>query len=153
MSLGSNFIQFFKKVTCKFGASIFPIAIKSFFQYNAWAVPCNNVIECDGGKDENDCDTPSWHRWIALMSILSFFVLLFILFLKFKLKENNENPEFPLQPIESQYKRQDSQDSLDRNSRALLVLRLQDGGKEEANKVYNQIYKEEQHQSWHLKVI
>ena len=101
-------------------------------------MPCNNVIECDGGKDENDCDTPSWHRWIALTSILLFFVILFISFLKSKLKENNENPEFPLQPIESQYV------SLDRKSRALLVLKLQDGGKEEANKVYNQIYKEEQ---------
>ena len=138
MSFGSDFVPFFKKVTCKSGASIFPIAIKSFFQYNAWAVPCNNVIECDGGKDENDCDTPSWHRWIALTSILLFFVILFISFLKSKLKENNENPEFPLQPIESQYV------SLDRKSRALLVLKLQDGGKEEANKVYNQIYKEEQ---------
>ena len=108
------------------------------------------MIECDTEEDEAICNTPNWHRWIAITSILLFFITLFFSALKFKFKwkkkEGKREPDCTLQPIHCQYF------SLDQEYRALLVLRLEAGGREEAIKVYNQIHKEEFHQTWHLKV-
>ena len=122
------------------------------FQYNAWAIPCNNVIECDNGEDEKFCDTPNWHRWVAISAILLFFITLFFTFLKYKFnlkvkkKKKKKEPDFNMIPLHCQYF------SLDKEYRALLVLRLKDGGRKEAMKIYNQLHKEELHQTWHLKV-
>ena len=116
------------------------------FQYNAWAIPCNKVIECDMEKDEENCDTPNWHRWIAISLLLFFFITLFLSVLKFKVKKDDEEPAFQMHAVHCQYF------SLDREYRALLVLRLKAGGRKEAIKVYNQVHTEQQYKTWHLKV-
>ena len=131
----------------------FPICNLFSFQYNAWAVPCNNKIECDMGIDESFCNTPSWHKWIALASILTFFIMLFCFTLKSKFKkkekkqkEKEKEPGFKMQPVQCQHS------LLDRKYRARLVLRLQNGRRKEAIKVYDQLQKEEFFQILHLKV-
>ena len=115
----------------------------ALFQYNAWATPCNNKIECDSEIDETICDSPNWHRWIAITSILFFFITLFLSFLKFKfkLKKKGEGTSFQMHAVHCQYF------SLDREHRALLVLRLEAGGRKEAIKVYNNICNEQQNKA------
>ena len=97
-------------------------------------------------KDEENCDTPNWHRWIAISLLLFFFITLFLSVLKFKVKKGDEEPGFQMHAVHCQYF------SLDREYRALLVLRLKAGGRKEAIKVYNQVCKEQQYKTWHLKV-
>ena len=104
------------------------------------------MIECDTGEDEEFCNTPNWHQWVAIASILLFFVVLFFSVLKFKLKDKEEMLETKLHPLNSQHF------SLDKEYRGQLVLRLKTGGRDEAVKIYDQICKETNHQTWYLKV-
>ena len=104
------------------------------------------MIECDTGEDEEFCDTPNWHQWVAITSILLFFVALFFSVLKFKLKDKEDMIDTKLHPIDSQHF------TLDREYRGQLVLRLKTGGRDEAVKIYDQICKETNHRTWYLKV-
>ena len=54
--------------------------------------------------------------------------------------------ETKLHPLNSQHF------SLDKEYRGQLVLRLKTGGRDEAVKIYDQICKETNHQTWYLKV-
>ena len=104
------------------------------------------MIECDTGEDEEFCNTPNWHQWVAIASILLFFVVLFFSVLKFKLKDKEEIHETKLHPLNSQHF------SLDKEYRGQLVLRLKTGEKDEAIKIYDEIRKGKNHHTWHLKV-
>ena len=117
------------------------------FQYNAWATPCNKVIECDKGEDEEVCSTPNWHRWIAITSILLFFIILFFSSLKIKVKEKEKVYDIQLQPMQNHQNL-----SLDKNYRGQLAFRLETRGRDEAIKVYSQLNIDNSHQKWHLKV-
>ena len=119
------------------------------FQYNAWAIPCNNRIECDDGIDENHCTIANWHRWLAIAAILVFFSTLFIGSLRLKLKGAVETEEIQLDESENTA----GPISLNRDKRFELVSRLQDGGKEEAKIVHDYLCKNEAHKIVELKVI
>ena len=117
------------------------------FQYNAWATPCNKVVECDKEEDEKICHRSNWHQWIAITSILLFFILLFFSLLKIKVKEKEKVLNLQLQPVQC-----NKNLCLDKNYRGQLAFRLETGGRDEAVKIYDQIQKHEFHQKWYLKV-
>ena len=120
-----------------------------FFQFNAWAVPCNKVTECDSKADENPkiCNQPDWFSWVIAATLCSVSVALYVGVLKFRLDNKNIKEEFELQPL---YYSETS--ILRKENRGRLVLRLDKGGRDEANKVYQEITQDPSQKTWKLKV-
>ena len=124
--------------------------IHSFFQFNAWAIPCNNVTECDSKGDENpnNCNQTDWYSWVAAATLLSVCFALFVGVLKFSLFNKDIKDEFELQPLNY------SEISiLRKENRGRLALRLDEGGRDEANKVYQEITQDPSQKTWKIKVL
>ena len=121
-----------------------------YFQFNAWAIPCNNNIECDSKGDENPhkCNQTDWHSYVAAATLLSVCFALFLGVLKFRLITKDIKDEIELQPL--QYS---DISILRKENRGRLALRLDEGGRDEANKVYQEITQDPSQKTWKIKVL
>ena len=120
-------------------------SIALLFQYNVWAVPCNDKIECESGEDENHCKPSNWHSWLAVPLIFLGLIVLFLglSMIKFKRKQPDV---IDLKDLLSQ------EFNLLYEKRGNLVLSLHEGGKGAAQSLYKQIAKKEAHPFCYLKV-
>ena len=121
-------------------------AIALLFQYNVWAVPCNDVSECDNGEDEKNCKPSNWYNWLAVPLIFLGLVVLFLGLLMIKYN-GTQSDVMELEDLLSQ------EFDLHYEKRGHLVLRLHEGGKGAAQNIYKQISKKEAHPVCYLKVI
>ena len=111
-----------------------------------WAVPCNDIIECDNEEDEKHCKPSNWLSWLALPFIFLGLVVLFLglFMIKFKGKHSAvmELKDLLCQEFNLHYEK-----------RGHLVWSLHEGGKGAAHNIYKQIAKKEANPYCYLKVI
>lgn len=115
------------------------LQIYVLFQYNAWAIPCsgNDVVECDKNEDEIHCNPPNWPNLVGILTLLLIFLIVFIGYIKLQLRGMEKKEYFDIQPSIS------ANEILAKEKRGQLALQLDEGGKDEAKKVYQGLKNEE----------
>ena len=108
------------------------------------------MTECDSKGDENPnkCNETAWYSWVAAATISSVIVALFLGVLKYRLNTKDIKDEIELQPL--QYS---DISILRKENRGRLALRLDEGGRDEANKVYQEITQDPSQKTWKIKVL
>ena len=106
------------------------------------------MTECDSKGDENpnNCNQTDWHSYVAAATLLSVCLAIFLGVLKYRLITKEIKDEIELQPL--QYS---DISILQKENRGRLALRLDEGGRDEANKVFQQITPSQK--TWKLKVL
>ena len=108
------------------------------------------MTECDSKGDENpnNCNQTDWHSYVAAATLLSVCLAIFLGVLKYRLITKEIKDEIELQPL--QYS---DISILRKENRGRLALRLDEGGRDEANNVYQQIKQDPSQKTWKIKVL
>ena len=108
------------------------------------------MTECDSKGDENpnNCNQTDWYSYVAAATLLSVCLALFLGVLKYRLITKEIRDEIELQPL--QYS---DISILRKENRGQLALRLDEGGRDEANNVYQQIKQDPSQKTWKIKVL